>query len=253
VNLPVEVIEAVRDRRCLAFVGSRFAAEAREASGARGYTGAEVAKALGWRRPRSLPGRPLKPMSPSVQAAAAVREGEIGRSAMLAELSKMVGGDGVEPTRAHRNVAEMFERIFTTSLDSLMVDAVADTEHKVLGPGEPIGDGPLLVRLRGGFDADPIVSADDWVSLEETAKVTIRRLLRSHVVLFVGYRPDEEEFELLFEQLTDAYGAELPRCHLAVAQGRIEDYQWQRWVWRGLLLFTADPIECTDALKAALT
>jgi hypothetical protein len=172
---------------------------------------------------------------------------------MLAELSEMVGSEGVEPTRAHRNVAELFERIFTTSLDSLMVDAVDGTEHKILGPGDSIEDGPLLMRLRGGFGAHPIVSADDWIPFADAAKVAMRRLLRSHVVLFVGYRPDEEEFELLFDQLTDAYGAELPRCHLAVAQGRIEDYQWQRWVWRGLLLFTADPIECTDALKAALT
>jgi hypothetical protein len=37
-----------------------------------------------------------------------------------------------------------------------------------------------------------------------------------------------------------------------VAQGRIDDYQWQRWVWRGLLLFTADPTECMSMLDDKL-
>ena len=93
---------------------------------------------------------------------------------------------------------------------------------------------------------------EDTSSWGDTERRRVREILRKHVVLFVGYRPDEEEFELLFERLTEAYGATLPRCHLAVAQGNIDDYQWQRWVWRGLLLFTADPEECTNALEAAL-
>jgi hypothetical protein len=75
-------------------------------------------------------------------------------------------------------------------------------------------------------------------------------VLRKQVCFFVGYRPDEEEFDLLFDSLSEAYGGELPRCHLAVAQGRISDYHWQKWVWRGLLLFMADPSEALEALEA---
>ena len=52
--------------------------------------------------------------------------------------------------------------------------------------------------------------------------------------------------------LSDAYGGELPRCHLAVAQGPIDDYLWQKWVWRGLLMFTADPTETMAALESQL-
>ena len=51
---------------------------------------------------------------------------------------------------------------------------------------------------------------------------------------------------------SDAYGGELPRCHLSVAQGPIADFLWQKWVWRGLLMFTADPIECFEQLEAHL-
>jgi hypothetical protein len=91
---------------------------------------------------------------------------------------------------------------------------------------------------------------DQPMTDEERKK--LRQIIRKNVVLFVGYRPDEEEFEVLFEELTAAYGGELPRCHLAVAQGRIDDYQWQRWVWRGLLLFTADPTECMKVLEERL-
>ena len=35
----------------------------------------------------------------------------------------------------------------------------------------------------------------------------------------------------------------------AVAQGNISDYLWQKWVWRGLLLFTADPIDFMAELE----
>jgi hypothetical protein len=72
------------------------------------------------------------------------------------------------------------------------------------------------------------------------------------VVLFVGLRPDEEEFDRLWEDLTDAYGGELPRCHMAVASGPMNDFLWQKWVWRGLLLFTADPVECLQEIEERL-
>ncbi len=251
-NLPVEVIDAAREHRCLVFVGSRFAAEAREHSGLDGYTGAQVARTMGWKRPRVLPGRPPRPTTPSVRMAAAAREAEVGRSGMLEELEALVGGAGLEPVESHRIVAELFQRVFTTGLDGLMEAAASDAGHTVVGPGEAIPDGPVVVRLRGGFDSNPVVTEGDWVPFDAESTAVIRAWIRSHVVLFVGYRPDEEEFELLFEQLREAYRAELPRCHLAVAQGRIEDYQWQRWVWKGLLLFTADPSECMGSLKAAL-
>ena len=71
-------------------------------------------------------------------------------------------------------------------------------------------------------------------------------------MFFVGYRADEEEFERLFAELSDAYGGELPRCHLACGQGTIDDFLWQKWVWRGLLLFLSDPGEAMKELEARL-
>ena len=68
--------------------------------------------------------------------------------------------------------------------------------------------------------------------------------MRRKVLLLVGYRPDETHFEHLWQLLSQVYGGELPRCHLAVAQGRIDDYLWQKWVYAGVLMFTADPTEC---------
>ena len=93
-NLPVEVIGAARENRCLVFVGSRFAAEARERAGLDAYTGEQVARKLGWRRPRVLPGRAPRPSTPSVREAAAAREAEVGRSVMLEELETLVGYTG---------------------------------------------------------------------------------------------------------------------------------------------------------------
>ena len=99
-----------------------------------------------------------------------------------------------------------------------------------------------------------MVTAADFAArpLPTEVKKQLRSLIRNQVLLFVGYRPDEEEFERLWSELSDAYGGELPRCHLAAAQGPIDDYLWQKWVWRGLLLFTADPSECLTELEARL-
>jgi hypothetical protein len=30
----------------------------------------------------------------------------------------------------------------------------------------------------------------------------------------------------------------------------MDDFLWQKWVWRGLLLFTADPVECLSEVEA---
>jgi hypothetical protein len=109
------------------------------------------------------------------------------------------------------------------------------------------------VKLRGSF-AEPatlLLTGADYAAapLSPDARKQLRTLIRNHVCLFVGFRPDEEEFERLWAELSDAYGGELPRCHLAVAQGPIDDFLWQKWVWRGLLMFTADPTECLKELE----
>ena len=259
-NLPVEVIDAVREGRCLVFVGSRFTAESREASGLDVVDGRGLAKGLGWKRPRALPGRPSGPVTPSVRDAATEYERAHGRQSLMSCLQALVGAEGLKPTASHRFIIRHFDLVFTTVWDDLLEQAARaeGRDFAVLKPDDPIPqydvEHPVLVRMRGGFDGPLRVTHgdEDDTAMGDDTRRRIRDLIRKNVVLFVGYRPDEEEFEVLFEQLTAAYGASLPRCHLAVAQGRIEDYQWQRWVWRGLLLFTADPEECTEALEVAL-
>ncbi len=260
VNLPVEVIEAVREGRCAIFVGSRFAAEAVELAGDVPLDGRALAKALGWKPPRPLPGRSRGPVTPSVQAAAAEYEARDGRSAMEARLEELVGIQDHSPTPAHDVVVARFGRVFTTSWDTLLEKAAANAGRacRVVARSEPIpdaeGDELILVRMRGAFGKSVCVTDGDHLAspMTDEERKKLRSFIRKNVVLFVGYRPDEEEFEVLFEELTAAYGGELPRCHLAVAQGRIDDYQWQRWVWRGLLLFTADPTECMKVLEEQL-
>jgi hypothetical protein len=260
VTLPVEVIEAVREGRCAIFVGSRFAAEAVEIAGGSPLDGRGLAKALDWKPPRPLPGRARGPVTPSVQTSAAVVEARDGRTALEDRLAELVGVQNFKPTSAHEVVVARFGCVFTTAWDTLLEQAAADAGRscRVVGRSEPVpendGDELVLVRMRGAFGNRLCVTEADHVaqSMADEERKKLRQLIRKNVVLFVGYRPDEEEFEVLFEELTEAYGGELPRCHLAVAQGRIDDYQWQRWVWRGLLLFTADPTECMNVLEEQL-
>ena len=253
-NLPVEVIDAVREGRCVLFMGSWATREAALAAGRAYPDGKGLATALGWKRPRVLPGMRPKPGTPSVTEGAAALEAARGRAALDSTLRALVGADDVPPTSAHLIAARRFPLIFTTCWDDVLDRAAPG--HAARGTDEevelPDPTAPVLVRMRGGFSAPggPIATVSDRENhpLSKAFADSLRFLLRRAVVLFVGFRPDEEEFEQLFAELSACYGGELPRCHLAVAQGNISDYLWQKWVWRGLLLFTADPTECLEEL-----
>lgn len=250
-NLPVEVVEATRAGRAVLFLGSGASREAALEAGGTYPDGAELARALGWKPPRVLPGTRPRPVQPSVSAAAAA----LSRPALAAALRAQVGVQQIAPTAAHTLSVRRFPLIFTTALDDL-IERAATAEGVALtvtpwGQTLPEVEGHRLVRLRGDLET-PVLSEADRAAraFPEDFKNQIRALIRKSVVFFVGYRPDEEEFEQLWEDLTVCYGAELPRCHLAVSSGTISDYQWQRWVWRGLLMFSADPIECLTELES---
>jgi len=269
VNLPVEVVEAVSEGRCVLFVGSRLSGEAAEAVGQSYPDNRALAKDLGWKRPKRLPGtmpgsrRNQKTVLPSVAQAAESWRATHGHAALQARLRLSVGVDGVVPSEAHELALRRFPLIFTTNWDD-MVERAA-TAHGLslevrgredLVPADLDPAAPVLYRMRGGFD-DPagiVVAPSDYQAraLSDATRKVLRRLIRKKVVFFVGYRPDEEEFELLWAELSACYGGELPRCHLAVAQGKVDDYLWQKWVWRGLLLFTADPLEALQTLEKRL-
>lgn len=261
-NLPVEVLEAVKTGRCVAFVGSRATYEAAELQG-KDYPDAKtLAKDLGWKKPKPVPGQKPKPVIPSVEEGAALFEAGAGRAGLIRELQARTGGSDLTPTAAHHALLRRFPLIFTTVADDLLERAAVfdGVRLDVLARGDRIPaidpEHRALVKLRGGFERPDslMLTAADFAArpLPTEVKKQLRTLIRNQVLLFVGYRPDEEEFERLWTELSDAYGGELPRCHLAAAQGPIDDYLWQKWVWRGLLLFTADPAECLTELEARL-
>lgn len=258
-NLPVEVIDAVRAQRCVVFVGTRAAFEAAELADSPYPDAKTLAKDLGWKKPKLVPGQRPKPAMASVEEGAALYESANGRAALLRFLQEQVGAGDLAPTAAHAGVLKHFPLIFTTAQDDLLerAAAAAGVRLDVLARGDRLPDADpsrrVLVKLRGGFERPDslVLTPADFEArpLPVDLKKQLRTLVRNQVILFVGYRPDEEEFERLFGELSDAYGGELPRCHLASAQGPIDDYLWQKWVWRGLLLFTADPVECLNALE----
>ena len=257
-NLPVEVIEAAREGRCLIFLGSRASGEAAEKVDAPYPDAAELARELGWKRPKSAISLKQKGIVASVEEGAATYAGVHGRPKLIEMLrSRLTGSWG--PTETHRALFRRFPLLFTTAQDDLL-ERATDLPLDVLQRGDRIPDPDparrILVKLRGGFDRPDtllLTRADRTArALGPEARKQLRSLLRANVVFFVGYRPDEEEFEALFTDLSDAYGGELPRCHLAVAQGAIDDYLWQKWVLRGLLLFTADPSEAVEEMESSL-
>jgi hypothetical protein len=260
-NLPVEVIDAVKARRCVAFVGTRASYEAAELAGADYPDARTLAKDLGWKKAKPVPGERPKVVIPSVEEGAAALEARDGRAGLVAALQARIGAN-VPPTAAHAGLLRHFPLLFTTCVDDVLERsaAAAGLRLDVLGRGDRLPDADpdrrVLVKLRGGFERPDslMLTPADFAArpLSTDVRKQLRTLIRNNVVLFVGYRPDEEEFERLFGELSEAYGGELPRCHLAVAQGPIDDYLWQKWVWRGLLMFTADPTECLTDLEAHL-
>jgi hypothetical protein len=248
----------VRDDKCVLFVGSRFTSEAVELAGGQYPSAKALAKTLGWTRPRLRPGARPTPVIPSVSAGAAVYEAAHGRAALAALLKAQVGAIDVPPTSAHGAALGRFDVIHTTCQDDLLERAAlaAGREVEVCYRGDPLPvsdpDKTIIYKWRGGVEAPETLLVGQADELDVGLRKELRKAIRANTILFVGYRPDEEELETIFADLCACYGGELPRCHLAVAQGRIDDYQWQRWVWRGLLLFTADPTECMGMIEESV-
>jgi len=260
-SLPVEVIEAVKGGKCLLFVGSHFSMEAAELADLVYPEQKDLAKDLGWKKPKLAIGQKAKPVVPSVEEGCAIYEQANGRPALVEKLKGALGG-ATTPTPGLKTAIDRFPLIFSTCLDDLVEAAAKDVGMPldVIERGQKIPDADparrTLVRLRGSFSRPEtlMLTPGDFQSrqLGPDQRKHLRTLIRNNVVFFVGYRPDEEEFERLFSELSDAYGGELPRCHLACTQGVIDDFLWQKWVWRGLLLFLADPGEAMKELEARL-
>ena len=261
-SLPVEVIDAVREGRCVLVLGSRASHEASKLAGRDYPKAAPLARKLGWKRPRRLMGSKTRPEMPSVEKGAVAFEDANGRTQLIRELRGLVGCEGVEPSRAHEIAVARFPVILSSAWDDLLERAASSSgrELRVVRRGQPIPEpsdnAGVLVKVRGGFDEPRSMLITGLDHADRRFGPEVRRSMRSYfregVVLFVGLRPDEEEFDRLWEDLTDAYGGELPRCHMAVAQGPMSDFLWQKWVWRGLLLFTADPVECLTEIEERL-
>lgn len=247
-SLPVEVIEAVRRGQCLLIAGSRLTLEVAELAD-RSYPGQkELVKALGQKG--------------TLREACAAFEAQRGREALIATLRLHLGASEVPIPAFVRQAVRRFRVIFTSALDDL-IERACEAEGLTVQlalRNDPVptplsDDHRVIYKLRGGFNHPDrlVLTADDAERLSLKSRGDeIRKLLRKNEAFFMGYRPDEDEFDHTFEDFSVAFGGELPRCHLAVAQGRISDYHWQKWVWRGLLLFTADPSEAIDNLEKNL-
>lgn len=259
-NLPVEVIEAINDAKCILFVGSRFTSEAAEEQGQPYPDNKTLAKELGWEKPRQLMGGRAKVAVPSPLEGAAIYQQKHSRLGLQAKVKGLVGAEKVQPEPWHRSAISRFPLIFTTCQDDVLERAAVAMggAAQVLHRGDPVPDPALdkrvIYKINGGFEKPEtlVLTKGDRGPLPDEVQKQIRKLIRGHVILFVGYRPDHEEFENVFDDLSLCYGGELPRCHLAVAQGKISDVLWQKWVWRGLLMFTADPSECMRELEARI-
>ncbi len=251
-NLPGEITAAIQAARCVVFRGSRAAQEAAERAEIPWMAPTALARHLGWRPAgQSAPGRRV---AASVEEGAAIYAAKHGRAALIAELQARCP----TPPLSHADrLAARLPLVFSTAWDDLLLQAgMSELPRAAPIPERPDPSQRLCMSLRGRFTAPAtlILTRQDALQrpLSPQQRQQMKALIRGNTVLFVGYRPEEEEFERLFELLQEISGAELPRCHMAVAGGPPDDYLWQKWVWRGLLLFLADPAELMTALEEHL-
>jgi len=248
VSLPIEVVESQASRRCILFVGRRAALEAVKAAGG-DYPGQK-------KLARLLAGKKVE-----FEAALEGAHRRLGTDGLRREMEALLGCEKAEPGEFHRSAVRNFSLIFTTCQDRLLEKA-AEAEGLTVEcffRGDPIPEAEegvvRIYKFWGGFERPeslyfrPEDRAE--VPLPADLRKSLRRILVRNVLFFVGYRPDEVEFSWAYEELEEGFGGKLPRSHLAVAQGRISDYYWQKWVWKGLLLFTADPSDVMAQIEAS--
>ena len=245
-NLPVEVIEAVNAGKCVLFVGRRASLEAAAEIGLKYPSEKQLARKIGGAK------------TTLEEALSGVRA-QGGRPAVQQALEDWIGVDDVPPTEFHKTAIKRFPLIFTCAPDDLLergalaLGAPAEVLYRGQSIPTPDPSRRYVYKYWGGFERPDTLAMTQTDRRELTHpadhKKRWRHLLKDHVLFFVGFRPDEAEFEAVWEDISESYGGELPRCHLAVAQGRISDVIWQKWVWRGLLLFLADPIESMEELE----
>ena len=237
-SLPIEVVDALDNGRCILFVGRRASLEAVTSQGG-DYPGQK-------KLARLLTGK-----KSDYEDALAVAHRRLGDSGLGKEMEALLGVATSEPGPFHRQAVRHFNLIFTSCADTLLERAAEaeglDYEVFYRGDGIPEAvEGVVRIyKFWGGYEKPEslVVRREDLsrVALPSDLRKSLRKVLVRNVLFFVGYRPDEVEFSWVYEELEVGFGGKLPRTHLAVSQGRISDYFWQKWVWKGLLLFTADP------------
>ena len=146
-NLPVEVIEAVREDRCVVFLGNRVSLEAAELKDRAYPEQKALARQLGWRKPTAVVGK--KGTIASVEEGAAAYERANGRAGLLALLERELGGLET-PSPAHLAVVRRFPLVFTSNYDDLLERAgrEAGVTVDVLGRQSPIPDPEPGTRTR---------------------------------------------------------------------------------------------------------
>ena len=246
-SLPIEVVEARDKGKCILFVGRRASLEAVTAQD--GTYPAEKKLA------RLLAGKKM-----DFQDALAGAYRRLGASGVGQEMAVHLACEKTEPGPFHTAAVQHFSLVFTTCQDDLLERAAKasglDFEVYYRGDPIPVPDPEKLqiYKVWGCFSRPEtlVFRPEDFEErpIEDNLRKSLRKLLVRNVVFFVGYRPDEVEFSWVYEELESGFGGKLPRIHLAVAQGRISDYYWQKWVWKGLLLFTAGPADVMRQLEA---
>lgn len=247
-TLPIQVLEALDTNQCILISGRRASIEAAAIAGEKRPAEGKMARLMTGKK------------TPFGEAIAAY-EADNGISALRMFMLGQLNVSEFAPTSYHIDAVKRFPLIICTSQDDLFERAAKaeGIDLVVLDRGAPLPtpdpNTRVLYKMWGSLEKPDTLgwTPEQRADLPQVPELRkrLRKLLIKHTLFFVGYRSDDVEFSWIFEEFSEGFGGKLPRCHLAVAQGRISDFYWQKWVWRGLLLFTADPTEVALGLVEA--
>jgi hypothetical protein len=243
--IPAELVEAVRAKRCILFVGSGLSAQVRRSNGMGLPTWAQfLGELLDWAIARQVRfwGDPedIRSMVAKNDLLAAAQElqDRVGTPALGEFLAYVFRDRNVVPATAHRILPKLpFRAILTTNYDSLiegaysmenggMIPPVLTQEDLFFRPSPLRGSEFFIFKIHGHLDRPNsiVLGSRDYQDLlfrTPGYRQFLETLFATHAVLFLGFGGADPNLDNVLDRLASIYSRTLDRHFILLPAGRL--------------------------------
>jgi hypothetical protein len=243
--IPAELTDAIRNGRCIAFVGAGLSARVRRSSGiALPLWSQFLIELLDWAIARQVRfwGDPedIRAMIKSGDLLPAAQELQerIGVTGLGEFLNTVFRDSTVTPSRAHRLLPGIaFRAVLTTNYDALIEGAyaMADrgrippvlTQEDLLFRQSPLRSTDFFIfKVHGHLDrpSSVVLGSRDYQELlfrTPGYRQFLETLFATHAVLFIGFGGTDPDLENVFDRLAAIYSRTLDRHFILLPAGKL--------------------------------